>query len=710
MSNYCEKEQNDDAPLAEVPHSFVHQPSENHESYSIILINCPSNNNIDIFNEVACDNISDAVILDSNFTDSNLHIISELTCLNKNEKDIESNLTSRDADAVEDNLIEDFDNEKENINEIINLNNSTRKRKKRQNVDEKTWSKNQNKKLRENGEVYFGKKKINATWNYEIEKQQRQLRPACNCKASLKNKSLQCKSLSDTDRSEIFKIFWSEMTWEQRKVYINMLVKKENTKRERNRKEDHKSRREFSWTYFLKNSKQQTFRVCKTMFLNTLSIKERSVIEWKNSSIERFEQVHKPIKEKKETKMSGNEQNVNRKEVLQEFFRDLPKMESHYCRSRTSKLYLEPRWTSKSELYKLYKSYCENLKTRSLSTASLSYVFDELNLSLFKPKKDECDVCVSYRSKNISEEVYVFHEIKKNEAREAKAKDKSSANRVFCMDMQAVLLCPKSNTSALYFKMKLAIHNCTVFDMKMNKGYCFVWHEAVRGVTADNYASIICSFITEYVIKDLNESENIILYSDGCTSQNRNVTLSNALRNLSIHHKVIIEQKFLEKGHTQMEADHMHSLIERKLKNININVPAEYVNVFLKSRQNPSPFTVKYLTFDFFKNFNSLRFLTSIRPGRKIGDPTVTDLRALKYDKEGQLFYKIRHTDAYVLLEQRRNTRNNINKENSSDYNSLPNLYSKPPSIKKEKCEHLQKLKESIPQDFHSFYDNLTYH
>lgn len=273
------------------------------------------------------------------------------------------------------------------------------------------------------------------------------------------------------------------------------------------------------------------------------------------------------------------------------------------------------------------------------------------------------------------------------------------------MDMQAVLLSPKSNTSALYFKMKLMVHNFTIFDMQGNVGYCFIWHEAAGGVTADNYTSIICNFLLEHVISDLKDNQNIILYSDGCTSQNRNCVLSNALLNCAREYKVTIEQKFLEKGHTQMEADHMHSLIERKLRNCVINTPADYIRICRDARMNPSPFNVKYLTFDFFKNFSSLKTLASIRPGRKVGDPVVTDLRAIKYSPDGNVFYKICHSQDYVLLEQRRARTNPVFKS----IKDLPNLHSKPVPIKKEKWDHLQKLKESIPNDFHFFYDNLSY-
>ncbi|CAB3252726.1 unnamed protein product [Arctia plantaginis] len=56
----------------------------------------------------------------------------------------------------------------------------------------------------------------------------------------------------------------------------------------------------------------------------------------------------------------------------------------------------------------------------------------------------------------------------------------------------------------------------------------------------------------------------------GCTAQNRNNGVSNALLHLAMARNVVITQKYLEKGHTKMEVDSVHSVIERKLKNRNI--------------------------------------------------------------------------------------------------------------------------------------------
>lgn len=44
-----------------------------------------------------------------------------------------------------------------------------------------------------------------------------------------------------------------------------------------------------------------------------------------------------------------------RKHFLKEYFKKIPKMESHYCRKSTTKQYLEETYQSKQELYDHYK-------------------------------------------------------------------------------------------------------------------------------------------------------------------------------------------------------------------------------------------------------------------------------------------------------------------------------------------------------------------
>ena len=89
-----------------------------------------------------------------------------------------------------------------------------------------------------------------------------------------------------------------------------------------------------------------------------------------------------------------------------------------------------------------------------------------------------------------------------------------------------------------------------------------------------------------------NNIKTLIIYSDGCTYQNRNVTLSNALLKVAYDKNITIFQKYLERGHTQLEVDSVHSVIERKLKNKPIYVPQNYVDIFKVSRLE-RPYDVK---------------------------------------------------------------------------------------------------------------------
>lgn len=148
--------------------------------------------------------------------------------------------------------------------------------------------------------------------------------------------------------------------------------------------------------------------------------------------------------------------------------------------------------------------------------------FNKENYSIYIPKKDLCDTCVAFSTKNLDHEEYEIHQKMKEEAREEKSKDKLSASAVFTMDLQAVLLCPKSTVSSMYYKTKLVVHNFTLFNLKTQNGYCFVWHEAEGGLTANEFSSILVKFLENDVIPFLpNNEKEIILYSDGCTGQNR---------------------------------------------------------------------------------------------------------------------------------------------------------------------------------------------
>lgn len=272
---------------------------------------------------------------------------------------------------------------------------------------------------------------------------------------------------------------------ESKKIYVNSLVEAYQITRPRNRKDYSKSKRCLTYKYNLR-FQCKNIRVCKKFFLNTLDIGEKTVLNWIKKAI-----VSKPI-----SKSTAQNKLTDKKQCLHEFFDALPSVESHYCRAVTQKKYLLPEWRSKRELYDFYvNNWCKNKNVQPLSITVFNKIFHQRNCGLFAPKKDQCEICARYSVGDLSYEEYTFHQEKKEETRTEKQKDKNEETHVFTVDLQAVLMAPKSNVSSLYYRAKLQVHNLVFFNLKTQKAYCFIWNEAEGGVNAEEFASIWVYFI-----------------------------------------------------------------------------------------------------------------------------------------------------------------------------------------------------------------------
>ncbi|CAG5041208.1 unnamed protein product [Parnassius apollo] len=145
----------------------------------------------------------------------------------------------------------------------------------------------------------------------------------------------------------------------------------------------------------------------------------------------------------------------------------------------------------------------------------------------------------------------------------------------------------------------------------------------------------------------------------------------------------------------------MHSLIERRMRNRIINVPADYVQIIESVRNNP--FDVKYLEHTFFKDIRNISSYKNICSGRSSGDPKVTDIRALMYSPSGEIPYKLRFEEPWMLLPQRKSP---FSAKSSED---MQNLHQTRLKIKALKYDDLQQIKEVLPADFREFYNNLPH-
>ena len=424
-----------------------------------------------------------------------------------------------------------------------------------------TWFRNHNKLQRLRGEAYCSSIK-NEQGEFP-EQAPRLMGPRCDSKRCERVRS--CHLLSGEDRQRIFSTFWSSMDWDQRKIYVVGLADMVDVKR----KKSDSNRRQHSVKYHLKKGDAK-LQVCKNMFLNTLCMGEWMVQSW----LKKAEDGMIPAKGRCMPQMSRSTESL--RENVRKFLNDIPKLPSHYCRASSSKLYLEPSFRSLADVYKLFKEKrSENVASRQVFADE----FSRMNLALFMPKKDQCDKCCAFKTGNISDADYQEHVKRKDEARQSKENDKKRAEDGEChaitMDVQAVQLVPQLQASALYFRQKLAVHNFTLYNLSTNEVVCYVWHEGEGELNGNIFASCV----VDYLVNEVGCTKDIVLYSDGCANQNRNATLSNALITLAKNKGVAITHNYLEKGHTQMECDSVHSAIERKKKNRDIFVPAQYLSL-----------------------------------------------------------------------------------------------------------------------------------
>ena len=99
------------------------------------------------------------------------------------------------------------------------------------------------------------------------------------------------------------------------------------------------------------------------------------------------------------------------------------------------------------------------------------------------------------------------------------------------MDLQSLLLCPKLEASCLFYRTKLCCHNFTLFDLTTKAVMCYFWNETCADLSASTFTTCIIDYLNNL---DLTNTDKVILYSDGCTYQNRNTTLSCALLQFQI--------------------------------------------------------------------------------------------------------------------------------------------------------------------------------
>ncbi|WAR05386.1 hypothetical protein MAR_020755 [Mya arenaria] len=234
------------------------------------------------------------------------------------------------------------------------------------------------------------------------------------------------------------------MDWKAKRVYEKSLFYKQDVARRTKSNGPGDNRRKCTYVYHLKIHSERLL-VCKEKFLSTLGLNEKMVYNWLESE---KHGISIP------TKVSA----------VDSFMPDRARASRFTDRLKRAKEFLDslPKGRHEEEIHRTYVFLCSiadlhveyKRKVDEESESSISYqkfveVFNEMDLR--------------HDAGTINETDYNEHIKRKDDAKDSKAADKSRAAtdnniKVLTVDLQSLLVCPKLNASAIYYKMKLSCH------------------------------------------------------------------------------------------------------------------------------------------------------------------------------------------------------------------------------------------------------------
>lgn len=376
-----------------------------------------------------------------------------------------------------------------------------------------------------------------------------------------------------------------------------------------------------------------------------------------------------------------------------------PKVESHYCRSSTSKEYLYPDLT----LQKMYAMYIEENKENQdrASYSTYARVFKDLNLAFHRPKKDMCSLCETYfkgdeETKLTLKERFLKHESEKKSVRDLKEDCKQAAQKdpkILCgtFDLQQVIYTPISNDSQIFYKRRLSNYNLTFYNIGTRDCTCFLWHEGMSRRGSCEVGTAVHLALTEYDKQGVTCAN---LFADGCTGQNKNsiipAMLLYTLYNSNNLEKVSL--RYFETSHGQSEGDSAHSAITTAMKNVGqVSVPSQLIPIFKLARKM-KPYLVKVLEHDDFLDFKllsqELRILNVRTDSETSEKINWTQMMEIMVEKESPstIFYKTSHTDDHyksIILKRQQVQMKDV---------TLKRLNKGPRKLSKEKYNNLISL------------------
>lgn len=203
-----------------------------------------------------------------------------------------------------------------------------------------------------------------------------------------------------------------------------------------------------------------------------------------------------------------------------------------------------------------------------------------------------------------------IHHLEADLAYKSKDRDKlisktNASIRTYTFDLQQCLPTPYLQNSLSFYKRQLWTYNLTVHDCATNDPFCYMWHEALGGRGGNNIASCLFKHLNSLT----SDVRSAIFYSDNCPGQNKNSYVAAMFTTFMATSNNIetIDHTFLVPGHTHMECDTDHAVIEKKKKKTSLKIhhPRDWYT-FVSSVGGKKTFKVIEMNDTEFYDFSNL--------------------------------------------------------------------------------------------------------
>ena len=521
------------------------------------------------------------------------------------------------------------------------------------------------------------------------------------------------ENINEDLRNDIFNGFYS-LDREGKRVFISQTVECTNVARRTKKDEEGDpklTRKQTSYSYYLLINETK-IKVCKVFYLGTLGISQKKVY---NVFEERNPKTGIP---KTNIKTTSNAEKIiteEKKEKVRQHINSFPLIDSHYCRAKTSKKYLEPSLNI-SKMYDLYKKKCLRNGDEPVKESFYRYTFNnEYNIDFHKPKTDRCDFCELFKVKADNNIEHSQDDISANEEhlkekkamREEKKKDKEDGSILLVIfDLENVVTLPKADVSSFFYKRKLTVYNLTA--VCKGKGYCAIWSEVLAGRAGNDIASGFIALLDK-IVENNPGHNNIVVWSDSCVPQNRNSYISHAINDFIFRHKHInsITMKYSIRGHgCVQEVDHMHKKIGDAMKVREFYSPLSFLRVLLNTDRK-NPFQVIQMQECHFKDYKNCAKLL------KYENVKIFQVRQLRFERRDPYLIKFKFSHADVTFSSTNigthtratKTRSKINQPTIKLL--TPRIQNVERHLHQSKIDDLRSMLEYMPLVDRKFYETI---